>query len=88
MITNYENIIKSACELGAAQTIEALGLSAGELSYTKALKTYGKWFKDAVAEGRIRPCRVESGRAGTQWYRVVTILRLKVSDETRRAELI
>lgn len=88
MVNRIEHIINSACELGAAKTIEALGLSAGELSYTKALKTYGKWFKDAVAEGRIRPCRVESGRAGTQWYRVVTILQTKLADETRRAELI
>lgn len=85
---NYEKIIKAACSLGTAQTIEALGLSSGLMSYRKAFKTYGKWFADAVKEGRIQPCRTEAGRAGTQWYRVVTILSVMVADETRKAELI
>lgn len=84
---NLERLIQTCVELGSARTLETLGISAGELSLTKAKATYGKWFVDAVRNERIFPCRVEEGRAGTKFYRVVDILTLKARD-TAKAELI
>lgn len=49
----------------------------------QAKKTYGKWFLDCIARDRIFPCRVETGRAGTRFYRVVDILALKVEDDAK-----
>lgn len=86
MATNLEILITTCVELGSAKTIEALGLSAGEISQRKARDIYHKWFTDADREGRIRPCRIEDGKAGTRWYRVVDILALKAQDAAR-AEL-
>ncbi|MBQ1524139.1 MAG: hypothetical protein IIZ55_03265 [Firmicutes bacterium] len=63
-----------------------LGLTAGEISQRKAGRVYGKWFIDAVNAGRIYPCRVENGRAGTKWYSITEILRVKTYDAAR-AEL-
>lgn len=83
---NLETLIQSCIELGSARTLECLGVSSGEVSQRKARDVYGKWFVDADRTGRIRPCRVEDGRAGTRWYRVVDILALKVADAAR-AEL-
>lgn len=83
---NLDTLIRSACELGSARTIEALGLSAGEISQRKARDVYHKWFTDADKAGRIRPCRIENGGRGTRYYRVVDILALKVKDAAR-AEL-
>lgn len=73
--------------MGTAQTLESLGIHSGEISMRKARDTYGKWFIDAVAKNRIRPCRVESGKSGTKWFRVVDILALK-ADDAAKAELI
>ena len=53
----------------------------------KARDVYGKWFVDAVNNGRIFPCRVEDGRTGTKWFKVSEILALK-ADDIARAELI
>ena len=79
-------IVKEATALGVAQALETLGVSAGEISQRKALKTYGNWFADAERSGRLRPSRVDNGRNGTRHYRVVDIQELKTADLVR-AEL-
>lgn len=86
MTNNLEILITTCIELGTAKTLETLGITAGEISQRRARDTYHKWFTDADKAGRIRPCRVESGKSGTRWYRVVDILALKAQDAAR-AEL-
>lgn len=83
---NISRLVESATALGAASVLEQLGITAGELSQRQALKTYGKWLATAINLGRIHPSRVEDGRTGTRWYRVVDILTLKTKDAAR-AEL-
>ena len=78
-----ERIVKEAAAMGTAQTLQALGVSAGELSQRKARSIYGKWFTDAERAGRIHPSRVDNGRNGTRHYRVVEIQELRVADLIR-----
>lgn len=86
MANNLEILIQTCVELGSARTMETLGVTSGELSLRKSRDTYGKWFMDAYNQGRIHPCRVEDGRTGTKFFRVVDILALKAYDAAR-AEL-
>jgi hypothetical protein len=86
-MSNLDAIERTAKMSGAAEVLELLGISAGEISQSKARDVYGKWFMDAVAKGRIRPCRVEDGHRGTRLYRVVDILDLKTAD-LKQAQLI
>lgn len=83
---NLRRLITTCTELGAARLAENLGLTAGEMSQRRATEVYGKWFVDAYRDGRIHPVRVDNGRNGTRWYRVVDILELKAYDSAR-AEL-
>ena len=85
-MSNLELLISTCIELGTAKTLETLGISSGEISQRKARNVYGKYFTDADRSGRIRPCRIEDGRTGTRWYRVIDILALKAQDLTK-AEL-
>lgn len=85
-MSNLETLIETCVELGSARTMENLGVTSGEISQRRARDIYGKYFSDADRAGRIRPCRIEDGRAGTRWYRVVDILSLKAADAAR-AEL-
>lgn len=80
---NLQSLIQDCISLGTASTLEQLGIHSGELSMRQAKKTYGKWFLDCIARDRIFPCRVETGRAGTRFYRVVDILALKVEDDAK-----
>lgn len=77
------HVIDNAAAMGAASVLEQLGLTPGEISQRRARDTYGKWFADAVASGRLHPCRIEDGHAGTRWFRVVDILALKTKDAAR-----
>lgn len=77
---DLKKLITACVELGSAKTIEALGLSSGEMSWRKARSVYGQWFVSAEREGRISPVRVEDGHTGTKWFRVVDILKLKAAD--------
>lgn len=78
-----EELVKSAAAEGAAQVLETLGITAGEVSQRRARATYGKWFADAERDGRIRPTRVDAGRNGTRHYRVVDIQQLRTADLVR-----
>ena len=84
-MSNLENLVQSAA-IGAAQVLETLDLTAGEISQRKARDTYGKWFTDAEHAGRILPCRIDNGKNGTRHYRVVAIQELRTADYMR-AEL-
>ena len=85
-MNNLETLITTCISLGTAKTLETLGISSGDISMRKGRDIYGKWFVDAVTQGRLRPCRIEDGRTGTRWFRVVDILSLKAQDAAK-AEL-
>lgn len=86
MADNLQILIESAVELGSAKTMEALGVSSGEITKRRAIEMYGKWFLDAVQNGRLHPCRIEDGKFGGKYFRVVDICKLKTYDAAR-AEL-
>lgn len=79
--------IKALVALGVAEVLEQLGISAGEVSERQAVVKWGKWFKQAVADQRIRPSRIGEGRNGTRHYSVTDILALKAQD-TQKAQLL
>ena len=81
-----ETLISTCVELGSAKTMEALGVSSGEISQRRAIKMYGKWFSDAVADGRILPIRIEDGKRGAKIFRIQDICAVRV-QEAARAEL-
>lgn len=85
-MSNLEALVQSAAAQGAAQVIETLGLSAGEISFRRARDIYGKWFTDAVKNGRVHPSRVDDGPRGIRRFRIVDIQQLKTAD-LMRAEL-
>ena len=82
-MSTLEQLVQSAAAMGAAQVLETLGITAGEISQRKARDTYGKWFTDAEKAGRIRPARIDNGRNGTRHNRVVTIQELRTADLLR-----
>ena len=80
---DLERLIATASELGSAHILKVMGISACEKSQRECRKIWGKWFADAVAAGRLRPVRVEPGRAGTKWFDVEQVLRLRTADAAR-----
>ena len=80
-------IISTAVSIGATETLKNLGIHSGELSERQALKIYGSWLKEAIANRDVTPCRIGDGKTGTRWYDVADILQYKLSRQVRRVEL-
>jgi len=51
-------------------TLKELGLADRVISQREAERTYGRWFRDAVRRGDIRPARTGER---TRWYSVAEI---------------
>ena len=75
-----EIFIQTCMEMGAAEVLRTLGLHSGEITQRDALRTYGTYFRDAVADGRIKPCRYGNGARPAKYFRVKDILMLKAKD--------
>lgn len=77
--------LRNGIDIGCVQTMSLLGVTSGELSESKAVKTYGKWFIEAIQRDELKPCRVGNGKTGTRWYKVTDILSYKARKEIRAA---
>ena len=53
------------------ETLRALGLADRQVSQREAERIYGRWFRDAVKRGDIKPARCGSR---TRWYSIAEIL--------------
>lgn len=73
--------------VGAAEGLRQAGYVSGEISERQARKTYGSWFKEAVAAGHIKPSRIGYGKTATRHYLVTEILAYKAKSLTP-AELL
>lgn len=78
-----KGIIQDIASCAAVQVMEALGVSSGRISQRKAEEVYGKWFKDAIKERRIKPVSIGEGKNGTKMYAVRDILALRAEDAAR-----
>lgn len=78
-----KGIIQDIASCAAVQVMEALGVSSGRISQTQAEEVYGKWFKDAVKNRRIKPVSIGEGRNGRRHYSVREILALRAEDAAR-----
>lgn len=81
MMSNYN---ANTIERTVQTTLERLGLTSGLISYSQAVKTYGKWFAELVKRGVIRPIIKGQGKNGTQHYQVSDILE-KIDEAKRQA---
>lgn len=78
-----ETLIDTCVRLGTAQTLRDLGLHPGEISQREAKRIYGTYFTNAIADGRIKPCRLGTGARPKKYYSVKDILTLKSKDAAR-----
>lgn len=67
---NNTNTIAQAVQI----TLERLGVTSGFITYTKAVKVYGKWFVELAKRGDIRPIHKGKGKNGSCQYLVSDIL--------------
>lgn len=80
--------LRAETALTVTQTLIQMGAISGELSQAKCIRTYGEWFKEAIAVGKISPCRIGLGSSGTKWYSIQDILALKATEYRAMEDVI
>ena len=70
MSENNANLIRRT----AREVMEQMGVVSPLITYSQAVRTYGKWFVELVKLGEIRPVLKGAGKNGAQHYRVSDIL--------------
>ena len=76
-----KNEIATAAALAALEVLEVLGLSSGEITRARALRTYGQAFLDLEAAGLVRPVRGDASRYCHRFYRVADILAARAAAQ-------
>lgn len=79
---NIQRIISASVEAGATAALIKAGLTNPLISQRQAEKTFGKWFANAVKDGKIYPCKIGEGSHATRWYSVNEINALLLTDIT------
>lgn len=69
--------------MGREDTLQELGFSAGEVSERKGMMLYGMWFREAVANGSIKPSRIGNGVRANRYYSTKEILAYRAKAEIR-----
>ena len=87
MTRELKTLIADTAQAGAIEALRLAGVTSGEISFSKAKKTYGVWFVNATADGRLHPCRKGIGKSGTKWYSLTEILALK-NEENLKAVIL
>ena len=87
MTRELKTLIADTAQAGAIEALRLAGVTSGEISFSKAKKTYGVWFVNATADGRLTPCRKGVGKSGTKWYSLTEILALK-NEENLKAVIL
>lgn len=75
-----EEAIKELIQATVAETLAATGQASTEISQSQAKRLYGRWFKDAIATGRIKPVNSGKGGTSTKWYSILEIRSLRAAE--------
>lgn len=73
--------------LAARRVLNEVGLLKDDISYSEAVRRYGKWFKDHYNAGRIEGVRKGTGKNAKLHFSVAEIEALR-SAESVKAHLV
>lgn len=86
MVKNKEyasEALKELIQATVAETLAATGQDSGEISQAQAKRLYGRWFKERIADGSLRPVNAGKGNTSTKWYSVVEIRSLRAAENIK-----
>lgn len=82
-----EKSIANGYRMGREDALQELGFSAGEISERKGMMLYGLWFREAVANGSLKPSRIGNGVRANRYYSTKEVLAYRAKMEVK-AQLI
>lgn len=84
---DLQRLLDETAILAAKRALKEVGLTRDDISYTQAVKRYGKWFKDHYLAGRLKGDKKGTGKNAKLHFSIAEIESLQ-SAEAVKASLV
>lgn len=80
---DLQRLLDETAVVAAKRVLKEVGLVRDDISYTQAVKRYGKWFKDHYLAGRIKGEKKGEGKNAKLHFSVAEIESLQSAEAVK-----
>jgi hypothetical protein len=80
---DLQKLLDETAVVAAKRVLKEVGLIKDDISYTQAVKRYGKWFKDHYLAGRLKGSKKGVGKNAKLHFSIAEIESLKSAEEVK-----
>ena len=80
---DLQKLLDEIAVVAAKRVLKEVGLIKDDISYTQAVKRYGKWFKDHYLAGRLKGSKKGAGKNAKLHFSIAEIESLKSAEEVK-----
>lgn len=80
---DLQKLLDETAVVAAKRVLKEVGLIKDDISYTQAVKRYGKWFKDHYLAGRLKGSKKGAGKNAKLHFSIAEIESLKSAEEVK-----
>jgi hypothetical protein len=80
---DLQKLLDETAVVAAKRVLKEVGLIKDDISYTQAVKRYGKWFKDHYLAGRLKGSKKGAGKNAKLHFSIAEIESLKSAEEMK-----
>lgn len=80
---DLQRLLDETAITAAKRVLKEVGLIKDDISYTQAVKRYGKWFKDHYLAGRLKGSKKGAGKNAKLHFSIAEIESLKSAEEVK-----
>lgn len=77
---DLQRLLDETAVLAAKKALREVGLMKDEISYTQAVKRYGKWFSDHYKAGRLKGEKKGNGKNAKMHFSIAEIESLQSAE--------
>ena len=77
---DLQRLLDETAVLAAKRVLKEVGLTRDDISYTQAIKRYGKWFKDHYQAGRLKGEKKGNGKNAKLHFSIAEIESLQSAE--------
>ena len=80
---DLQRLLDETATLAARKVLQEAGLAKDDISYSQAVKRYGKWFKDHYLAGRLKGEKKGMGKNAKLHFSVAEIESLQSAEAVK-----
>ena len=80
---DLQRLLDETAVLAAKRVLKEVGLTRDDISYTQAVKRYGKWFKDHYLAGRLKGEKKGVGKNAKLHFSIAEIESLQSAEAVK-----